>query len=296
MRAPGRARRTPSVSWLEIAAFVALGFFVGAYGTMVGVGGGFLLVPLFLIGHMAPKDAAGTSMAVILANAASGTWSYVRQRRVDFRTGLLFSLAGLPGALLGAYIDQVIQYRVFHLLFGLLLGTFALRLFFAPQRDEPADPSGAGTWARGRASNPPDSFGVVAADFVDAQGIRHVYRYNAWVGVGLSFGVGFLASAFGIGGGVMHVPAMVYLFGFPAHVATATSHFIIFLTSLFGTMSHAHYGDVVWMPALSLAVGAVAGAQVGAKLAKRIAPGPLLRLLSLAQFSAAGWLIFKALS
>ena len=64
------------------------------------------------------------------------------------------------------------------------------------------------------------------------------------------------ASAFGIGGGLVQVPAMVYLFAFPPHVATATSTLIIACTSLFGTASHALFGDVRWAPALLVAIGA----------------------------------------
>lgn len=288
----GTANLRPRVSWLHIAGFVALGFFVGGYGTMVGAGGGFLLVPLFLIGHMAPKDAAGTSLAVILANAASGTASYVRQKRVDVRTGLLFSLAGLPGAILGAYIDQVIPHRVFNVLFALLLAGLALRLLFGA--DPEPKPPVTETEPRPPGGGVRPKRGTFAPDFVDARGVRHAYQYDASVAIGLSFGVGFLGSIFGIGGAVVFVPAMVFLFGFPAHVATATSQFIILLTSLFATASHAYYGDVMWLPAVTLGVGAVGGAQVGAQLAKRIAPRPLLRLLSIAQLTAAGWLIYQA--
>ena len=87
---------------------------------------------------------------------------------------------------------------------------------------------------------------------------------------------------------------MVYLFGFPAHVATATSTLIIASTSLFGTASHALFGDVRWTPALLVAVGAVIGAQIGARLAKRIEAAPLMRLLAIGVLITAIKLLWNA--
>ncbi|MBV8171156.1 MAG: sulfite exporter TauE/SafE family protein, partial [Candidatus Eremiobacteraeota bacterium] len=107
---------------------------------------------------------------------------------------------------------------------------------------------------------------------------------------------GFLASMFGIGGGVVQVPAMVYLFGFPAHIAVATSQLVIAITAAFGTATHAYYGDILWLPALLLGVGAIAGAQLGAHLAARMQPGPLMRWFSLAVLFAALYLIYTSIN
>src|SRR5215467_11868262 len=97
--------------WYEAAGFVALGFFVGTYGSMVGVGGGFLIVPVLLALGNPGRIAAGTSMVVVLANAASSTISYLRQKRTDFQSGLMFSAAGVPGAIAGAWVDQHLPHR-----------------------------------------------------------------------------------------------------------------------------------------------------------------------------------------
>jgi uncharacterized protein len=258
------------VSGLEFAAFVALGVVAGAYGTLIGVGGGLLVVPVLLLAHVAPKDAAGTSMAVVLANAASGSISFLRRRRVDVRSGLIFALAGLPGALLGAVADQFVPRRLFGFLFGVLLASVGARLFINP----------------GNAA----SRGATVAD----QGNTAGFRVLPAAAIGL--GAGFLASVFGVGGGIIFVPTMVYLFAFPAYVATATSTFVIALTALFGTASHAYYHDVLWLPAVAIALGAIAGAQIGVQLAQRVRVPQLLRLFSLAVIFAALWLFYKALT
>jgi uncharacterized membrane protein YfcA len=270
--------------WYEFVAFVALGLVVGTYGTMVGVGGGFLMVPVFLFMHQPAKVAAGTSLAVVLVNSVSGTLQYLRQRRVDLVSGLIFSIAGIPGALLGAYADQFIPHRVFTILFGVLLLVVGARILLVREKAESL--SDDSTPQRGAASA-----WHIRRDFDDAHGVRHSYRYSLIGGIAISVATGFLASLFGIGGGVVQVPAMVYLFGFPAHVATATSQFIIAVTSFFGTASHLYYGDVLPLPALALALGAIAGAPLGAFLALRMKAAPLMRWLSLAILFAAIYLI-----
>lgn len=258
------------VNALEFAAFVALGVVAGAYGTLIGVGGGVLVVPVLLLAHVAPKDAAGTSMAVVLANSVSGSISFLRRGRVDVRSGLVFALAGLPGALLGALADQFVPRRVFGFLFGVLLAFVGARLFINPGNAASRD--------------------ATVADEGNTAGFRTLPA--AVIGLG----AGFLASVFGIGGGIIFVPTMVYLFGFPAYVATATSTFIIALTALFGTASHAYYHDVLWLPAVAIALGAIAGAQIGVQLAQRVRVPHLLRLFSLAVIFAALWLFYKALT
>lgn len=268
--------------WFEAIGFIVFGFAVGTYGSMVGVGGGFLIVPLLLFLGDPPRVAAGTSLAVVLANSASSTLSYLCQKRVDVKSGLIFSAAGIPGALLGAYADQHVPHHIFTLLFGILLVGVALRGFFARDAAKATNqPTGA------------PSSGGMSRDFVDALGVRHQYRFNIWGGIAVSAFTGFLASMFGIGGGVVQVPAMVYLFGFPTHIAVATSQLVIAVTSAFGTAGHAYYGDILPLPAIFLAIGAVGGAQLGAHLASRMQPGPLMRWLSLAIAAAALYLIFR---
>ncbi|HYK52489.1 MAG TPA: sulfite exporter TauE/SafE family protein [Candidatus Eremiobacteraceae bacterium] len=283
--------------WYEAVGLIALGFFAGGYGSMVGLGGGFILMPAFLLLHYDSKVAAGTSIFVVLLNAASGSVQYLRQRRVDIRSAIVFAIAGVPGAWLGAAIDQVIPQRVFLFVFAALLAWAAVRLLTTSKL------SHAELSAEAHRDDEPrpglvddESRGIITRDFQDRQGVRHTYSFNLAEGVIISIGAGFIASALGIGGGIVQVPAMIYLFAFPPHVAIATSTLVIALTALFGTASHALYGDVAWMPALLVGVGAVIGAQIGARLAKRVPDKPLLQLLALAVIVTDAKLIWDALS
>jgi len=283
--------------WYEAAGLVALGLLTGAYGTMVGLGGGFLLVPAFLLLHYDSRVAAGTSMVAVLANACSGSITYLRQRRADVRSGAIFAIAGIPGAFLGAVVDQRMPQRLFAALFAALLVWVGTRLLTTSKTSHAEIADETTREDEPRPGLLDDSGrGLLNREFRDARGVRHAYKYNVAGAVIVSLGSGFIASVFGIGGGLVQVPAMVYLFGFPAHIATATSHLIIAITSVFGVASHAFYGDVEWPTALLVGAGAVMGAQIGARIAPRVPAGPLMKLLAAGVLVTAARLVWDALT
>jgi len=120
----------------------------------------------------------------------------------------------------------------------------------------------------------------------DRQG--NTYRYTVPVrrGVLFSLGVGFVSSFLGIGGGVIHVPLLVRALGFPTHIATATSHFVLANMAAVGTVTHivtgGFAGDTGVHRAVALSVGVVGGAQLGAWISQRIQGVMIQRLLAVA--------------
>ena len=221
-------------------------------------------MPIFLlILHYPPEEAVGTALAIIFLNALSGTAAYIRQKKVYYEAGIRFSLATLPGAVLGSYLSQYFTHRSFSISFGILLILIALFLYTRPKETAEqtceADPSG----------------------------------YNRFTGTWISALIGFLASVFGIGGGIIHVPAMICLLGFPVHTATATSHFILTFSTLFGVISHFLLGNVLITPALVIGGGAVIGAQIGAHLAPKVKSHAIFLLLCAALFLVGLRMILK---
>ena len=103
---------------------IVLGFGTGAYGTLIGAGGGFVLVPILLLlyPHDGPHLITSISLAVVFFNAASGSEAYARMGRVDYRSGLLFAIATIPGAVLGALTTSLLPRSLFDMTFGVLLG------------------------------------------------------------------------------------------------------------------------------------------------------------------------------
>ena len=94
---------------------VILGVAVGLVGTLIGAGGGFILVPILLLIHPReqPEIIACISLAVVFFNAASGSIAYARMKRIDYRGAIIFSLATMPGAILGAICTSSIPRRLF---------------------------------------------------------------------------------------------------------------------------------------------------------------------------------------
>jgi uncharacterized membrane protein YfcA len=276
---------------VQIAIWAAVGVGVGGYGTLVGAGGGFIMVPIFLffIPGSTPAEAAGTSLAVVFFNALSGTASYVRQGRVDFRTGTLFAIATIPGAIIGAYLSNLFSNRPFYIVFGLFLVAIAIFLNIRP------DPRKAAALAvpETGAGSPPLPRGWVHRAITDRSGEEFGYQFNMIGGVVLSFFVGFLSSILGIGGGIIPVPAIVFLLNFPAHIATATSHYVLVISALVGALSHLAGGDIRWVPMIGLSIGVIPGAQIGAQISRRLRGPWIIRGLALALALAGIRLVFK---
>jgi uncharacterized protein len=266
------------------AALAVLGVLVGCYGTIIGAGGGFLLVPLLLLLYPSdpPELITSISLAAVFFNALSGSFAYLRQRRIDFLAANTFALATIPGAIAGALAVSLVPRRLFDLIFAVLL--FAVSGFLI------RTPAPRILQRRNRR-------GEVTRQITDTQGDTYVYSYNLMVGAGLSLLVGFVSSLLGIGGGIIHVPAMIQLLHFPAHIATATSHYVLTVTALTGTIVHILSGELQggYERTAALAVGVTVGAQIGARLSSRIGGTAIVRLLAVALAAVGVRLLLVAL-
>lgn len=248
----------------SVIVLLITGFFVGTIGTMIGAGGGFILVPLLLLTHsqFTPEMVTAVSIVIVAANAISGSVAYGRSGRIDFRAGMLFALFTIPGSVLGVFTTRYIPHAVFNVIFGILLLLLALFLLFKKQ--EPAVRDTEGQPKKGQRS----------AVLTDNENTTYRYTYNAYTGAAISVIVGYLSPLLGIGGGIIHVPAMVNWLGFPVHIATATSHFILAVMASVSVLVHVLQGNytdpyilrmVVW-----LCIGVIPGAQAGAWLSHKI--------------------------
>lgn len=242
------------MSVVELLLFTALGLCVGGIGTLIGAGGGFLLVPvlLFLYPNLSAEQITAISLTAVALNGLSGTAAYARLRRIDYRAGVWFALASLPGAALGLWLVGFVPRALFDRLMGGLLTALALYLFWRSAR-------GAGG------------------------GVRPVDNLLR-LGVLWSFLVGVVSSLTGIGGGIIHVPLLIYTLGFPPHQATATSQFVLTITAGVAAAVHWGQGNLAGNSTLALAIGlgVVVGAQLGAAASRRVGGVVIVRVLSLA--------------
>ncbi len=119
---------------------------------------------------------------------------------------------------------------------------------------------------------------------IDRSGHRYDWSFDPRIGFAGSVLVGFASSVLGIGGGIIHVPLLATVLGFPAHVATATSHAVLAVTAGLATIVHIIHGDyrTTWPLVLAASGGAIAGAPIGARLSVYVRGAVILRILATA--------------
>ena len=178
------------------------GFFMAILANMTGIEGGMIFVPLFiLLFGLSPQEAAGVSMATMVFGLGAGSLAYARQRRIDFRLGLVLLAVSVPGTIIGALLTPYLPAKTLELLLGLLLVPLGLRMIFRRELGKlrPAMQEPSSGWAR---------------VWIDRGGteFRYFIRHLP-LGLLLYFFIGFMAGLLGIGGGAIKVPTLILLLG-----------------------------------------------------------------------------------
>jgi uncharacterized membrane protein YfcA len=248
----------------NIFLLIFIGFFIGTLGTLMGAGGGFILVPLLIIlrPDFTPETITAISMVVVASNAISGSVAYMRTKKIDYKAGIIFAICTIPGSIFGVFTTKIIPRGLFDIIFGIILLALAVFLFFKGGKKE-------------LVSKPVKSHrGWIHQHLVDKWGEHYSYSYDLKLGMVLSLFVGYFSPLLGIGGGIIHVPAMVEWLLFPVHIATATSHFILAIMSTVSVIVHylqGNYADpLIGRMVIGLVIGVVPGAQLGAYLSRKI--------------------------
>lgn len=272
MWAPGLFEESAaSPPGLVEVGILAAGFAIGCYGTVVGIGGGPLIVPvLHFVFGWSTEDVVASSLFVVLLNALSGSAAYARQKRIDIEGGVAFSVAAMPGAVVSGFFHHLVHVPSFDVIFGMFL--LALAGYTVARVDGLDRPAVVTRLQRKRWRH------VV---MIDAFRNKYDFYTNQNLGIAINIVLGFVAGFLGIGGGVLQVPVLVFLLGYPIHIATATSHFVTMLTSAFAVapnvvLGNVHFGAVLWLGA-----GVLVGAQAGAKLALRLKTKAILYLFAI---------------
>jgi uncharacterized membrane protein YfcA len=251
---------------------IPFGFIIGTFGTLIGAGGGFILMPVLLLlyPNESPETCTSISLAVVFFNALSGSGAYAWMRRIDYKSALLFSAATIPGAILGALTTVYIPRRLFNAVFSFFLMVASIFLLLRP--------------SRGKETNRNNLKYHLKRNLIEANGTYHTFSYSPIVGLVSSLFVGYFSSLLGIGGGIIHVPVLVHFLNFPVHISTATSHFILAVMAFTGTVVHIVMGAFsygVW-PTIFLVIGVLFGAQLGARLSNRVHGDWIIRGLAIA--------------
>ncbi len=243
-----------------IIILLLCGMVAGTIGSLVGLGGGVIIVPVLLYLGTVYADievnsqiAVGTSLVVVAISSLSSSLSYFKQRKVDAKSAWLFFVASGPAAMLGAYVNTLMSGGAFLIGFGVFMISVSFLLMMR-ERWTPRQMR----WTVVRTYTEPGSDQTLE------------YGYTRTLALAVSFVVGMLAGMFGVGGGALMMPVMLLFFRFPVHLAAATSMFMIFLSSIPGSGMHAYYGNIEWLFVLALAPGAWVGGKLGAWLSLKL--------------------------
>ncbi len=253
--------------WLLFLAAMA----IGIVASMVGIGGGGFMVPLLTLTQLVGRtqEAVGTSLVPVVFNAVSSTVAYWRQSVIDVRFGLMLVPTALVGGWLGAYLTNFISSSGLAIAFGLFLIWMS---FIMLTGREPKELGQLLRFQRRTDGKP-----------------------SLWAGSFIGFVAGLSAGFFGIGGGVVMVPAMNLLLGVDIVSAVATSLFVMGPPALVGAIQHGIQGNLHWEYAIPLLLGVVIGAQLGPLATSRLPKRRLRQFFGIVVLYVAGNMIWKGL-
>ena len=249
--------------WEFTATVAVISFFGGLLGSLVGVGGGIVVVPaLTLLLGVDIRTAIAASIVAVIATSCGAGAAYVRERITNMRLGMVLEIATVLGALSGAYLTLLLSGRWLFILFGAVMAYTAWSMSrkkkAAATTPPPDDPLA-------------DTLRLHSSYHDKALGTEVSYRVSRTkLGLAVSYLAGVVSALLGIGGGVFKVPVMNLGMGLPVKVCTATSNFMIGVTAASSAAVYFMRGDVRPFIAAPVAVGVLLGAKTGARLLGRM--------------------------
>jgi uncharacterized membrane protein YfcA len=248
-------------------ALFAVGVCAGALGTLFGLGGGIIFIPvLTILFGLTASEAVAVSLVGIIAASTGATSYYVKNGYANIRLGLLLEVTTCIGAMAGAFLAVYVENWALLVVFGCVLIYGAVTMVIKKEKIiEDSDENGM-------------------MDFTYTAGGAEPRRYkvvNVNSGLAVCAGAGLLASLTGVGGGTIKVPLMNIRMHVPIKVATATSSYMIGITAFSGAIIFFINGNLLLDHATAIAVGAFLGSMIGTRLTKKIDAGPMRRYFSI---------------
>jgi uncharacterized protein len=286
---------------VNVLAILGLGGAVGLLSGIFGVGGGFLMTPLLIMMGIPPTVAAASDSNQIVGASTSGTLAHFRLGNVDFKMGLLLLAGGVAGGVVGVQIIKVLRQMgnadfLINITYVLMLGFVGSYMFIesiSSMRKAKAPAKAPVLTAKGKPSRYAQCISALPWQ-VDFK--RSGIRLSVLMPLVLGVLVGVLAAIMGVGGGFIMVPVMVYLLRMPMHVVVGTSLFQILFTCVNVTIMQAWENHTVdFVLALILLLGSSVGAQLGAKVGKRLHGDQLKVLLATLVLVVMGKILYELL-
>lgn len=240
-------------------------FLISLVLTMVGLGGGLVFSPLFVILGFAKSEAASTSLFLNLIAAASAAYTYSRKKMVDFSLAVPLIISSSLAAPLGSYFNVRIDTKPFLIILAVVLALAGVRMLISPPSEVEIGNMGSSRKIVG--------------------------------GICIGFCIGFIGGLLGIGGGVFIVPLLIYVIKAPTKIAAASSTFIVCFSSLTGFLGYASMGTINWKFILPAAVASFVGGQAGSRImSTKLKSKSIHVIFSILLFALCAKLLYQSLT
>ena len=245
---------------LEFTFLIGLGsFLAGFLGSLTGLGGGVVIVPLLaLLFHVDIRYAIGASLVSVIATSSGAAAAYVREGYSNIRIGMFLEIATTVGALFGATVAANLSTAVISVIFGLVL------IYSAYSSSQPK--------AEVVSDAPPDRLATILrmdGSYPTPNGPRAYHAHAIPTGFSLMFFAGMLSGLLGIGSGAVKVLAMDQAMRLPFKVSTTTSNFMIGVTAAASAGLYFNRGYIDPGLAMPVMLGVLAGSLLGAHVLVR---------------------------
>ncbi len=275
------------MSILLFTILVGLGSFAaGVLGSLTGLGGGVVIVPLLVIAFGVDlPEAIGTSLVAVIATSSGAAAAYVREGYSNIRVGMVLEMATTVGAIAGALLTLIIAPGAISIIFGAVLLISA----YVSIRQRPV------------AARPPQSDWLaqrlrLASSFPTPEGPRHYHVVHVPLGFGLMWMAGVLSGMLGIGSGALKVLAMDQAMKLPFKVSTTTSNFMIGVTAAASAGVYLHRGYIAPDLAMPVVLGVLAGSALGTRILATARVQVLRVVFALLVVAIACEMIYKGIS
>src|SRR6185503_1367881 len=238
------------------------GIAAGLFGSILGLGGGLLIVPLLTLGFGLPlREAVAVSLVCVIVTSSASAGVYLERRQANLRLGMVLELFTAAGAIVGGAIAFLIDERLLAGLFALLLVYVAATMAGGLRRRTVPEPIAD-------AETPPPS--PAPEPGARPQGDMDYRADRLPLAAAGSVGAGVASALLGIGGGLIKVPLMHLVLGVPLRIATATSNLMIGITASASAIVYLVRGGIDAFVVGPTAIGVFVGATLGSRLGHRI--------------------------
>lgn len=271
-----------------LTALLALGsFLAGLLGSLTGLGGGVVIIPMMtLVFGVDIRYAIGASLVSVIATSSGAASAYVREGFTNVRLGMILEVATSLGAIGGAALAAFVDTRYIGLLFGAVLLQAAWSSFYGKHEE--------------RETHPPvrrlASLLRIDGTYPVEGRERRYYVQSFPIGFLLMGFAGLLSGLLGIGSGAMKVIAMDRVMKLPFKVSTTTSNFMIGVTAAASAGVYLGRGYIDPGLAMPVMLGVLAGSLTGARILTFASTPLLRRIFGVVVAVLAAQMIYSALT